>query len=153
MVALRGGWQHPAWGQCRGGSPTSTAWAYTHGLRDQNNVRGPWEGKPCWVEAVTSTAHLPRSLWVILKAAPADPAMFAQPFARTDVTTLTVWSQAKATFLPPHNKQSETEVLPEKYSLTHTAKYSQQGRFLPHLLVSHPAEQLLSQLARSDGRV
>lgn len=54
-------WQHPAWGQCHGGSPTSKARAYMHRLRDQN-MRGPWEGKPCWVEAVTSTAHLPCSL-------------------------------------------------------------------------------------------
>ncbi|PKU43164.1 hypothetical protein llap_6526 [Limosa lapponica baueri] len=53
--------------------------------------------------------------------------MLAQPFAWPDVTTLVMWSLAKATFRLPHNEQSETEVLLEKYSLTHVGKYSQQG--------------------------
>lgn len=82
-----------------------------------------------------------------------DSATLSQTFAQPDVTTLAAWPQVKATFLPPCNKQGETEVLPERHRLTHVTKYSQQGRFFPCLLVSRPAEELLNQLARSAVRV
>lgn len=34
--------------------------AYTHGLRDQTDMG--WEGKPCWLQAMTFTEHLLLSL-------------------------------------------------------------------------------------------
>jgi len=79
--------------------------------------------------------------------------MLAQPLAQPDITTLTAWPQAKSTFPPPLNKRGETEVLPEKHSLTHVTKYRQRGWFLPHPLLSCAAEELLNQLVRSGGRV
>lgn len=54
----------------------------------------------------------------------------------------------------PCSKWDEVEVLPDKKSLTtHVTKYSQQDKFLPCLLDSYPAEELLNQVARSNGWV
>lgn len=99
---------------------------------------GWWEGKPCWIEARTFTGHLLLSLWFILKVVLVDP---------------TMPTHLPSQMSPPHphpcNKWGEA--VPDKKILTHVTKYSQQDKFLPCLLDSHPAEELFNQVARSSG--
>lgn len=48
--------QRPVW------DSAMVAQAHTHRLRGQTDMGGWWEGKPCWVEAMTFTEHLPLSV-------------------------------------------------------------------------------------------
>lgn len=105
-------------------------WSPKPSPRDQTGMEGWWEGKSCWVEAATFTEHLLFSLWFILKAVLVDPTMLTQ-----------VWPTPHP---HPCHKWGEGEVLPDKKSLTHVTKHSQWDKFLPCLLDTHPAEELLN---------